>query len=111
MLNRRPKKTKFLKYQKGRLNYNLPIKEENKKENQKDLKYVLIACEPYRLTASHIYAGELAIKRSLKKAIESGDAARWNIRGKLEIKVFPHIPVTKKPAEVRMGKGKGSIDY
>jgi large subunit ribosomal protein L16 len=112
MLNRRPKRIKYLKSHKGKLSYNLPLinkeKNETKCQLNKDgseLKYSLIACEPTRLTAAHIYAGELAIKRSLKIALEKG------IKGKLIIPVFPHIPVTKKPAEVRMGKGKGSVDY
>lgn len=103
MLNRRPKKIKYLKAHKGRLSFNLPIKKETIESSE--LKYSLISCEPTRLTAAHIYAGELAIKRSLKIALEKG------IKGTLIIPVFPHLPVTKKPAEVRMGKGKGSVDY
>jgi large subunit ribosomal protein L16 len=112
MLNRRPKRIKYLKSHKGKFSYNLPLINPENKNNliqsnkgNCELKYSLISCEPTRLTAAHIYAGELAIKRSLKIALEKG------IKGQLIIPVFPHIPVTQKPAEVRMGKGKGSVDY
>ena len=108
MLNRRPKKTVFLKSHKGRISYNLPSTLKNRKitENSSTkLRYSLVALEPARMTAAHIYAGEIAIKRSLKLALEK------NIKGKLIVPLFPHLPVTKKPAEVRMGKGKGSVDY
>lgn len=52
-----------------------------------------------RLTAKQIEAARRAITRKVKR------------KGKLWIKVFPHIPVTSKPTEVRMGKGKGSLSY
>jgi large subunit ribosomal protein L16 len=52
-----------------------------------------------RLTAKQIEAARRAITRKLKR------------KGKLWVKVFPHIPVTAKPTEVRMGKGKGSLSY
>jgi large subunit ribosomal protein L16 len=52
-----------------------------------------------RLTAKQIEAARRAITRKLKR------------KGKLWIKVFPHTPVTGKPTEVRMGKGKGSLSY
>ncbi|MCB0377289.1 MAG: 50S ribosomal protein L16 [Bdellovibrionales bacterium] len=51
------------------------------------------------LTARQIEAGRIAISRSVKRG------------GKVWIRVFPHKPITKKPAEVRMGKGKGSPEY
>jgi large subunit ribosomal protein L16 len=52
-----------------------------------------------RLTAKQIESARRAINRKLKR------------KGKLWVKVFPHIPVTAKPTEVRMGKGKGSVSY
>ena len=51
------------------------------------------------LTSRQIEAGRIAISRSVKRG------------GKVWIRVFPHKPITKKPAEVRMGKGKGSPEY
>lgn len=51
------------------------------------------------LTARQIEAGRIAISRSMKRV------------GKLWVRVFPHKPITKKPAEVRMGSGKGSPEY
>lgn len=52
-----------------------------------------------RLKAKQIEAARRCISRAMKRT------------GKLWIRVFPHTPVTSKPAEVRMGKGKGSVDY
>ncbi|MGC9451754.1 MAG: 50S ribosomal protein L16 [Oceanipulchritudo sp.] len=51
------------------------------------------------LTASQIEAARVAINRSL------------NRRGKVWIRVFPHKPITKKPAETRQGKGKGAVEF
>jgi large subunit ribosomal protein L16 len=51
-----------------------------------------------RMTAAQIEAARVAINRNLKR------------KGKVWIRVFPHKPVTKKPAETRMGKGKGSVE-
>lgn len=59
----------------------------------------IIALQPSRLTASQIAAVGLTLKRALKKD------------GEIYWRVFPHIPASSKPAEVRMGKGKGSNDY
>jgi large subunit ribosomal protein L16 len=52
-----------------------------------------------RITARQIEAARRAITRHMKRA------------GKIWIRIFPDVPVTKKPAEVRMGKGKGSVEY
>ena len=52
-----------------------------------------------RMTSQQIEAARVAMTRSLKR------------KGKVWIRVFPHKPVTKKPAEARMGKGKGSVEY
>ena len=61
--------------------------------------YGLVATEPCWLTANQIEAARIAISRYTKRG------------GKLWINVFPHKPVTKKPAEVRMGKGKGNTEF
>lgn len=91
---KKPKNIKYSKSHKGRLNYKFNL-------SQKFLhaSYALISLDSARLTAAHIAAAELAIKRTLKR-----DGTLYN-------RVFPHIPVTKKPLEVRMGKGKGSVAY
>ena len=52
-----------------------------------------------RITAKQMEAARRAITRKIRR------------RGKLWLKIFPHIPVTSKPTEVRMGKGKGSIAF
>ena len=57
------------------------------------------ALEPARVTARQIEACRRAITRHLKRV------------GRVWIRVFPDVPVSKKPAEVRMGKGKGSVEY
>ncbi|MDR0590281.1 MAG: 50S ribosomal protein L16 [Puniceicoccales bacterium] len=51
------------------------------------------------MSAAQIEAARVAISRHLKR------------KGKLWVRIFPHIPVTKKPAETRMGKGKGAVEY
>ena len=59
----------------------------------------LQAVEEGRLTARQLEAGRIAISRSIKRG------------GKLWVRVFPDVPVTKKPAEVRMGSGKGNPEF
>ena len=89
-----PKKTKYRKQHKGRIhgnakgNYSLNFGS-----------YGLKALEPERVTSRQIEAARKAITRYLKRA------------GRLWIRIFPDAPVTKKPAEVRMGKGKGSVEF
>jgi len=61
--------------------------------------YALKAVGCGRLTAQQIEAGRIAINRKVKRG------------GKMWIRVFPDKPITKKPAETRMGKGKGSPEY
>ena len=61
--------------------------------------YGLKALEPERVTSRQIEAARKAITRYLKRA------------GRMWIRIFPDVPVSKKPAEVRMGKGKGSIEF
>ena len=58
----------------------------------------LKAAEPERITARQIEAARRAITRHMKRA------------GRVWIRIFPDVPVTKKPAEVRMGSGKGGIE-
>ncbi|MBP0614714.1 50S ribosomal protein L16 [Jiella mangrovi] len=59
----------------------------------------LKALEPDRVTARQIEAARRAITRQMKR------------QGRVWIRIFPDLPVTSKPTEVRMGKGKGSVDY
>jgi len=86
-----PKKTKYRKVQRG-----------TRKGISKGAKtvhfgeYGLQAMEPFWLTAQQIESMRVAVSRSLKKV------------GSLFLRVFPDKPVTKKPAETRMGKGKGN---
>lgn len=61
--------------------------------------FALQAAESGRLTARQLEAGRIAISRSIKRG------------GKLWCRVFPDVPVTKKPAEVRMGSGKGNPEF
>ncbi len=59
----------------------------------------LKALEPERITARQIEAARRAITRSIKR------------QGRLWITIFPDVPVSKKPAEVRMGSGKGGVEF
>src|SRR6476661_2496386 len=89
-----PKKHKFRKAFKGR------ISGDAKGGTTLNFgSYGLKAMEPERLTARQIEAARRAITRHIKR------------QGRLWIRVFPDLPVTGKPAEVRMGKGKGSPEY
>ncbi len=89
-----PNRTKYRKAHKGRIHglakggYTLAFGA-----------YGMKALEPERVTARQIEAARRAITRHLKRA------------GRVWIRVFPDVPVTRKPAEVRMGKGKGSVEY
>lgn len=89
-----PKRTKFRKQRKGR------IKGLAKGNTQLNFgQYGLKALEPERITARQIEAARRTITRHMKRV------------GKLWIRIFPDVPVTKKPLEVRQGKGKGSVEY
>src|SRR5437762_11105818 len=89
-----PKRTKYRKAFKGRISgaakggFNLDFGS-----------YGLKAMEPDRLTARQIEAARRAITRHMKRA------------GRVWSRVFPDVPVSKKPAEVRMGSGKGAPEY
>ena len=61
--------------------------------------YGIVAMEPCWITSNQIEAARIAMTRHTKRG------------GKVWIKIFPHKPVTKKPAETRMGSGKGSPEY
>ena len=89
-----PKKTKFRKAHKGRIHGNA--------KGGFSLNFGafgLKAEQPERITSRQIEAARRAIMRHLKRS------------GKLWIRVFPDVPVSKKPLEVRMGKGKGAPEY
>ncbi len=89
-----PKKTKFRKAFKGRLNGNA--------KGGTSLNFGsfgLKALEPERVTARQLEAARRAITRQMKRA------------GRVWIRVYPDLPVSKKPTEVRMGKGKGSPEF
>ena len=89
-----PKRTKFRKQFKGRING------AAKRGTQLNFgEYGLKALEPERLNAREIEAARRAITREMKRA------------GRVWIRIFPDVPVSKKPAEVRMGSGKGSPEF
>jgi len=88
-----PKKMKHRKSQKGRI--------KGHAQKGADLQFGdfgLMSTENGRITARQIEAARIAMTRHIKRG------------GQIWIKVFPHFPVSKKPAEVRMGGGKGSVD-
>jgi large subunit ribosomal protein L16 len=89
-----PKKTKFRKQFKGR------IHGAAKGGTNLDFgAYGLKALEPERVTARQIEAARRAITRHMKRA------------GRVWIRIFPDVPISKKPTEVRMGKGKGTPEF
>lgn len=89
-----PKRTKFRKAHKGR------IHGDAKGGSTLNFGgYGLKALEPGRITARQIESARRAITRHIKR------------QGKVWIRIFPDVPVSSKPAEVRMGKGKGTTDY
>jgi len=89
-----PKRTKFRKVHKGR-NTGLALRGSSVAFGTIGLKSV----ERGRITARQIEAARRAISRRVKRG------------GKIFIRVFPDKPITQKPLEVRMGKGKGSVEY
>ena len=89
-----PKRTKFRKQHKGRIH--------GLAKGGTDLNfgsYGLKATQPQRITARQIEAARRAMTRHMKR------------QGRVWIRIFPDVPVTQKPTEVRMGKGKGSVEY
>jgi large subunit ribosomal protein L16 len=89
-----PKRTKHRKMQKGN---NRGLANVGSDISFGD--FGLQAIEPARLTARQIEAARRAIQRHIRR------------QGRLWIRVFPDVPVTSKPTEVRMGKGKGAVDF
>ena len=89
-----PTRTKYRKAHKGRIN--------GKATRGKDLNYGaygLKAMEPERVISKQIEAARVSLTRYMKRA------------GKVWLRIFPNIPVSKKPTEVRMGKGKGAPEF
>lgn len=89
-----PKRTKFRKAHKGRIHGNA--------KGGTTLNfgsYGIKALQPERITARQIEAARRALTRHMKRS------------GKLWIRIFPDVPVSQKPTEVRMGKGKGTPEY
>ncbi|MHA7877637.1 MAG: 50S ribosomal protein L16 [Bacteroidota bacterium] len=89
-----PKRTKYRKMQKGR------VKGLANRGNLLSFgDFGLKALEPVWITARQIEAARIAMTRAIKR------------QGQVWIRIFPDKPITKKPAEVRMGKGKGAPEY
>ena len=89
-----PKRTKFRKQQKGR-NRGLALRGSKVSFGE----YALKATDRGRMTSRQIEAARRTITRHVKRG------------GKLWIRVFPDVPITKKPNEERQGKGKGNVEY
>ncbi|MDE2732506.1 MAG: 50S ribosomal protein L16 [Bacteroidota bacterium] len=89
-----PKRTKYRKQQKGRIRGNAS------RGTRVDFgDFGIKAIESGRITSRQIEAARIAMTRRMKRL------------GKVYIRIFPDKPITSKPAEVRMGKGKGNIDF
>ena len=89
-----PKRPRYRKQHKGRIH--------GRAKGGTDLtfgSYGLKAIEPQRVTARQIEAARRAMTRQMKR------------QGRVWIRIFPDVPVSKKPTEVRMGKGKGSVEF
>lgn len=89
-----PKKVKYRKRQKGRMRG-----KAYKGSNLNFGSYGLMALEPCWITDRQIEAARIAMTRHIKRG------------GKIWLRIFPDKPVSKKPAETRMGKGKGAPDH
>ena len=89
-----PKKTKYRKKMKGRMNGS-----ETRGTELEFGSFGLQACDPAWITSRQIEAARRAMTRQIKRG------------GNVWIKIFPDKPITAKPAETRMGKGKGSPEY
>lgn len=89
-----PKKTKFRKHQRGRMKG-----QANRGAEISFGQYALQALEPAWITSRQIEAGRIAMTRHVRRG------------GKVWIRIFPDKPVSKKPAETRMGKGKGGPEF
>ena len=89
-----PTRTKYRKSHKGRIHGNA-----SRGELLNYGTYGLKAMEPERIISKQIEAARVSLTRFMKRS------------GKVWLRIFPNIPVSKKPTEVRMGKGKGSPEY
>lgn len=89
-----PKRVKRRKQQRGRM-----TGRANKGNKIAYGEYALVAMEPSWITSNQIEAARVAMTRYIKRG------------GQVWVNIFPHKPVTKKPAETRMGSGKGSPEY
>ena len=89
-----PKRTKFRKKQKGRIKGLA-----NRGHRFEFGSFGLKSLEPHWITSRQIESARIAMTRYMKR------------EGRVWIRIFPDKPITKKPAEVRMGKGKGSPEY
>ena len=89
-----PRKTKFRKQHRGRR-----TGQANRGSTINFGQYALQAMEPAWITSRHIEAGRIAITRHVRRG------------GKVWIRIFPDKPISKKPAETRMGKGKGGPEF
>ena len=89
-----PKRTKFRKQHKGRIHGNA--------KGGTSITFGswgLKATQPERITARQIEAARRAMTRQMKR------------QGRVWVRIFPDVPVSKKPTEVRMGKGKGAVEF
>jgi len=89
-----PKRSKYRRVQKGRVR---GLAQRGSRISFGD--FAIKALEPARITSRQIEAARIAMTRNMKRT------------GKVWITIFPDKPITKKPAEVRMGKGKGAPEY
>lgn len=89
-----PKRVKHRKAQKGRIRGNA-----TRGNTVAYGEFGLQALEPGRVTSRHIEAGRVAVSHFLQR------------EGRVYIRIFPHKPVSKKPLEVRMGSGKGEVEF
>ena len=89
-----PKRVKYRRQQRGRMT-GKAMRGNTVNQGQ----YGLVALEPAWITSNQIEAARIAMTRYIKRG------------GKVWIKIFPDKPVTAKPAETRMGSGKGSLEY
>lgn len=89
-----PKRVKRRRVHRGRMKGNA-----NKGNQLAYGEFGLVSMEPCWVTSNQIEAARIAMTRYVKRG------------GKVWIDIFPHKPITKKPAETRMGSGKGSVEY
>lgn len=96
-----PKRTKYKKQQKGRLKIFVPStnKIKDAKNNIYFGQFAIIAQSSGKINSKQIEACRIAIKRKIRPL------------GKMWIRIFPNVPISGKPTQIRMGKGKGLVQY